>query len=97
MLTEYTQAPDARLDYGINWAPFLATTDGDSIASSEWLPPQPVTSPPLVLEDESVVGSTAYVFARGGVPHRGYRVTNRITTTQGRVTELTVIVWVKPT
>lgn len=97
MFAEYTQAPDARLDYGIDWAPFLATTDGDTIAASEWLAPQPVTDPPLELEDDSVDGARAFVFVRGGVPHRGYRVTNRVTTTQGRVTEQTLIVWVKPT
>jgi len=81
-MSVFIQDPDARLDYAIDWDPFLATTE--TIAAQTWLTPTPVTVPPLVAVDDGLVGNTHVVWISGGVANRAYRVTSRIETSEGR-------------
>ena len=86
--------PDARLDYGVDWADFLATTDGDTIIAAEWVN----TPTDLTLEDAALVeGHLHTAFVSGGVAGRVYRLTSRITTDAGRVNDATLALICKHT
>ena len=74
--------PDARLDYSVDWGPFLASVPGDSIFSAEWVD---AGDSLLTIEDEGVVGNYHACFISGGALGTTYRITSRITTTEGRV------------
>lgn len=72
--------PDATLDYGVDWGPFLATTDGDTIVTAEW---QPVVG--LTVNDQSVTDGVHKALISGGTLGEIYTVTSRITTLDGRI------------
>jgi len=82
--------PDERLDYACDWSAFLA--DGgsppDALASSEWLIfPQDGSPPAPTLSGAQVSGAVAGVFVAGCAAGRTYRLTNRVTTAQGRAAD----------
>jgi hypothetical protein len=72
------------LDYAVDWAPFLATTDGDTITEAALAGVQPATDPPLEVNDAGLAGAFHVYWVSGGAPGRYYNVWSRITTTQGR-------------
>lgn len=79
--------PDERLDYACDWTAFLAESGSppDAIAESDWLVfPQDGSPPTPTLSDAQVGGAVASVFLAGCTAGRTYRLTNRITTAQGR-------------
>lgn len=93
-MTRYTKDPDAKKDYGWDWSPFLGT---DTISQSDWLindmslvdwAAQNPT-PSFVAYDASNTTTTTTVWLRGGDSGLIYSVTNRITTTAGRIEDLT--------
>ncbi len=67
----------AVLDYSEDWSNFLIGSD--TILSSVW-----AASSELVLNNQSLIGAKTSVWASGGVPGRNYRITNTVTTVQGR-------------
>ena len=73
--------PEAVLDYAIDWgAEYLS---GDALAASSWL------VSPVEPDGASVAGSSfdllvSTVQVAGGRPGRIYRVTNHVTTANGR-------------
>lgn len=69
--------PDDVLDYGIDWTAEIA--EGDSIATSEWLPDDGLTA-----GETGISGTITTVWLSGGQDGRVYRVTNRVTTAAGR-------------
>ena len=69
--------PDDVQDYGIEWASELS--DGDAIATSEWIAPADIQT-----SRDSIDGTLVKVWLSGGVDRHAYRITNRITTTAGR-------------
>lgn len=77
--------PDETLDYTCDWTAFLADGGGaaDSIATSAWsvFPIGPT------LSGASETGDVATVFLSGGQAGQIYRLTNRISTTGGRIAE----------
>ena len=75
----YYQAPDARLDYLVDWEPFL-TSISDTANTFAW-----IASTDLTLSDETTTATTHGIVINGGIEHRTYRITSRITTTTGRV------------
>lgn len=89
-----TKAPDARLDYALDWGPFLDGTDGDTIVTQEWIAP-----PELTVDDEGLdpSGRRHIAFITGGEHGRAYTVTSRITTAQGREDELSLRLYVRST
>lgn len=77
--------PDAVLDFGFDWEPWL---DGDTLATSTWVVPSGIT------EDNStftVVGIAA-IWLSGGTLYEVYRIVNRITTAAGRTNDRTLVI-----
>jgi len=93
-VSSFTKDPDARLDYAIDWTPFLGT---DTIDTAEWLDPTPETDPPLVVEDEGLDGNVHVAFVSGGQVNRAYRVTSRATTTEGRIQDESITITITET
>ena len=91
-MADYIKDPDAVLDYGVDWSPWLET--GETISTSEW-----TASPDgLTVMDEpapGMSGTSTLVWLSGGVAGRTYRVTNRITTTAGRIDERSIEIRVR--
>jgi hypothetical protein len=70
--------PDAFLDYGVNWTAWLA--EGETIAASEWEIEDGVTG-----SSESFTDTTTTVWVADGTVGTVYTLTNRITTSEGRI------------
>jgi len=88
--------PDSKLDYVINWLPWLTMTDPitgleviDTIETdgSEWIN---VDDTDLVSEFEDHTDSTTTIWLSGGTDGTTYYLTNRITTDAGRIQDQTV-------
>ena len=76
----FTKDPDALLDYSFDWSGWLG--NGEEIDTSTF-----TSSLGIVIEDEESTPATATVWLSGGEAGLPYRVTNRITTTDGRIDE----------
>ena len=74
---------DARLDFGCDWSAWLV--DGDTITASEWIVPDDLTA-----DGESHTSTETRVWLAGGNDGQSLRVTNRITTAQGRVDDRSI-------
>jgi len=61
----------------------------DTIVDSEWIVPDG-----LVLDDESFTTSKTVVWLTGGTAKTRYEVTNRITTSDGRIDDRTILIYV---
>lgn len=70
--------PNARLDFGRDWSAWLEDTE--TIVDSTWLAPDGLT-----IETPSVSGGKTIVWVTGGTVGQSYRLTNRITTSAGRI------------
>jgi len=75
--------PDAKVDYKFDWTQWLES--GDAIATSSF-----VASTGITLSSESKTDTSAVVWVAGGTVGKTYTVTNRITTTAGRINDLTM-------
>lgn len=87
-----TKDPDADLDYGVDWTPFLDGTNGDTIATAEL-----VVQDGLTVVDEGLDGAVHMFTASGGTVSEVYKVTSRVTTVQGRTDDKTVLILVVET
>lgn len=76
--------PQARLDYAVDWSPWLGA---DTIASVVWTVPMP-----LALESQSHTDTIATVWLSGGTAGQSYAVVCAVTTDAGRVDERTLTV-----
>lgn len=85
----YLKDPNAVLDYRHDWASWLAS--GETIATSIWS----VAPAGLAVDSETETTTTATVWLSGGTVGQVYRVTNRITTNQGRTEERTIVIRVE--
>lgn len=88
--------PDAKLDYGIDWSDWLA--DGETISSSAWTVPSGLaeaTGLPEGVPVKGISGSRAFIWLQGGTAGTTYTVTNRITTSAGRIDDRSLFVAVK--
>lgn len=72
------QDKNALLDYTQDWSGFL--TSGDGIANSTWA----ADSADITLRDAAVAGGTTTIWVTGGVGGKVYRISNTVTTIQGR-------------
>lgn len=86
MARTFLKDPDATLDYAVDWSAWLA---GDTLSASEWIVPEDLTQ-----DGETHTDTVATVVLSGGEAGRTYRITNRITTAGGRVTDETIYVLV---
>jgi hypothetical protein len=85
----YVKDPDAVLDYGFDWGPWLGT---DTIATSTWIVESPLT---IVPASESNDSTTTLVYISGGTAGQDYDLTNRITTNDGRTDDRTIKIKVR--
>jgi hypothetical protein len=79
---DFTKDPDAKLDFPIDWSGWLGS---DSITASLWSVPAGLT-----LESEVFAPAETTAWLSGGTDGAVYVVTNRITTTAGRVNEASI-------
>lgn len=73
------QSTAARLDYSEDWSDLIS--GNDSILSSEW---SDDSNNALVLEGSVIAGTITSVWISGGVGGKTYRISNVVTTAQGR-------------
>lgn len=85
----YVKDPNATLDYGFNWGPWL---NGDTINSSNWIIESGLEAVPA---SESYDDTTTRIFLTAGVEGMEYEVTNRITTTGGRADDRTMLIVIR--
>lgn len=80
------KGPQAKLDFGWNWAGWLYA--GDTIVSSEWT----ITGPDTALMKSAPWSDTREtgVWLTGGILGGKYQVTNHIVTAQGREDDRTL-------
>ena len=83
----YLKDPQARIDYAINWS--AAYLDGQAIATSSW------TVSPAEPDAISIVASSfdmqrTSATLSGGTAGHVYRITNRITLTDGQIDERSI-------
>jgi len=92
--------PDARLDYEINWGPFVdelgETQPGwlyedDVIVSSTWKD----ATGGLAIDTDSHTDTHAKVWLTGGTPGETGSVTNHVTTAAGREDDRTLRIKIK--
>lgn len=88
MATEnWDKDPDAILDWKFDWSSWLAVSE--TIATSDF-----EVSPGLTVTTDSHTNTNTTVWLSGGTPGV-YRVTNRITTNQGRTDDRSITIRVK--
>ncbi len=87
-MSTYVKDPDATLDYGINWTPWL---DGDTITTSQWFIDTGVTQ----VGSDTFDDTSTKVFIGGGTPGEKYELVNRITTAGQRTDERTIFVRIR--
>lgn len=73
--------PNALLDYVVDWAPWLADSGSDTIASVVW------TAAGLTIASSSFTTTDATIRLSGGTSGMLYTVSCRITTAAGRIDE----------
>jgi hypothetical protein len=82
----YVKDPQARADHAIDWSAYLA---GQSLVASLWTV-SPVETGGLVVEAHAFEAQRSSVRLNGGVVGRVYRLTNRVTLSDGQVDERSV-------
>lgn len=75
---KYVADPTSVLDYSFDWTSWL--DDGDELSDSEWS----ITPAGPTLVTDTFNQTTSTVWITGGTLGKGYRVTNHITTSDGR-------------
>lgn len=75
--------PDSIVDYGLDWADWL--TGGETITASSWPSLGDLTN-----ESDSFTTTATAIFISGGVAGATYTLTNRITTSAGRVEDRSI-------
>ncbi len=92
MTEQYLKDPNALIDYAIDWsADYLAS--GEQITASSWfILPQGAVGDLSVDHSLAPVTGVVTVFVTGGIAGKLYRVTNRITTNQGRTDERSITI-----
>jgi hypothetical protein len=79
--------PDAVLDYRVDWTAWLQASE--TITTSTW-----ILESGIVQNSTSNTTTTATVWLSGGTAGTAYKVTNRVTTNQGRTDDRTIKVFV---
>jgi hypothetical protein len=73
----YVHDPTSELDYGFNWAPWLAV--GETIITSTW-----TIDAGLTKISDSKSNTATVVWIKGGTVGMDYTITNHIVTSVGR-------------
>ena len=91
-MPSYRKDPDAELDYGLDWSPWLV--EGATIATSEWIVPAGLTEG-TGDKASSFTDTTTTVWLSGGEDGQDYKVVNRITDTDGRTDDRRITIKVR--
>lgn len=83
-MADFTKDPDAKLDYTRDWSAWLAAAGDDTIDTSTWIVPAGLTA-----GAESQTDTSTTIWLSGGTVGERYSVTNRVTTTGGRIDDRT--------
>lgn len=83
--------PDAVLDYQFDWSEYLQP--GETIETSVFISEG---SASIELFDEGVNGGLTTFWARGGITGEAVKITNRVTTNQGRKDDDTSTLRIRP-
>lgn len=81
-MQSFTKDPDAVLDYTVDWSAWLQA--GETITASQWITPDGITQGSGA-QAPSNTTTTATVWLLAGTLGQTYIVTNRVTTSDGRV------------
>jgi hypothetical protein len=87
-IATYIHDPDAVVDYSVDWSDWLPT--GDTIDTSEW-----TIASGLTKVASSVTGNVASIVVSGGTAGQELRITDRMTTVNGRVYDRTIVLLVR--
>lgn len=84
MASTFKKDPLATLDYSINWRPLNNPwlEVGETILASTW-----TVDVGIVQESDTFDADTTTIWLSGGVANTRYRVSNRITSSLGRIDE----------
>lgn len=86
----FTHDPAAVLDYALDWSTWLA--DGETVTAATWVVPAGLTQS---APSPSHTGTSATIWVTGGTVGQSYRLTNHITTSQGRQDERSITLVVR--
>lgn len=78
----YLKSPEASIDYAVDWG--AGYLDGQTIEASNWSV-APEEDGGVEVVAASLLPSRSMAELSGGLPGRVYRVTNRVTLSDGRV------------
>lgn len=80
--------PDAVLPYDLTWSGWLGA--GERITSSTWIVETGITK-----DSDSFTDTITIIWLSGGTAGERYEVTNRITTSEGKTEDRTLIIQVE--
>ena len=83
----FLKDPGAEIDYAIDWA--AGYLDGQTVFASSWLV-APVEPGGITLLTQATAPTRSVATLAGGIPGHVYRVTNRVTLSDGRRDERTL-------
>ena len=81
----FAKDSNAKLDYSINWAPWLVKAGNDAIQASEWIAPAGISA-----TGETFTSTRTTIWLQGGELGQEYDLINRITTVGGRIEDCTI-------
>jgi len=76
----FLKDPSDTLDWSMDWNLFLPATD--ALTASEWAVPGGITK-----TKESFTARSAHIWLSGGTVDMTYVLTNKVTTSEGRIVE----------
>lgn len=82
----FIKDPDAVIDFKRDWSDWLATNE--TITASSWI----ASSDDITMDSDTNTTVDATVWLSGGTDGASYKLTNRITTNQGRTDDRTFII-----
>ena len=85
-MSYYLKDPGSRVDYAIEWLPYLA---GQTIEASQWTV-DPAEQDGLAISDPRGDGSRTAASFTGGIVGQVYRVSNRVTLSDGTIDERSI-------
>lgn len=91
MDNSFIKDPDANKDYGFDWIAENWLNDGETITASAWT----ITPSGLTKGTEESSNSITKVWLSGGTVGVTYAVTNKITTSDGRIEEKTLYITIE--
>lgn len=90
----FIKDPQAIIDYSIDWSDWLAAGDslmtGSPADGSQWIVPSDLTN-----EQDSNDSDSTTIWLSGGINGQNYTVTNRVTSTAGRMEDRSIQIMVR--